>query len=64
MEQRRQRHILFRIILATLLFSSAIQQELIVFCVNNNNVLYKQVMTINETTTAYPISDNISNIAF
>ena len=60
----RQRHILFRIILATLLFSNAIQQELIVFCVNNNNVLYKQVTTINGTTTAYPISDKISNIAF
>ena len=39
------------------------QQELIVFCVNNN-ILYKQVTTINGTTTAYPISDNISDIAF
>ncbi len=42
------------------------EQELVVFCVNNN-ILYKQVTTsINgtETTTAYPISDNISNIAF
>ncbi|MHB1645222.1 MAG: type II secretion system protein [bacterium] len=38
-------------------------QELVVFCVNNN-ILYKQVTTINGTTTAYPISDNISNIAF
>jgi prepilin-type N-terminal cleavage/methylation domain-containing protein len=43
--------------------SGTANQELVVFCVNNN-VLYKQVTTINGTTTAYPIADNISNIAF
>ncbi|MHB1679739.1 MAG: type II secretion system protein [bacterium] len=40
-------------------------KELIVFCVNvNSNILYKQVTTENGTTTAYPISDNISDIVF
>ncbi|MHB1694347.1 MAG: PilW family protein [bacterium] len=39
------------------------EQELVVFCVNNN-ILYKQVTTINGTTTVYPISDNINDISF
>ncbi|RZD19266.1 MAG: prepilin-type N-terminal cleavage/methylation domain-containing protein [Candidatus Acididesulfobacter diazotrophicus] len=44
---------------------TAQEEELVVFCVNNNNVLYKQVTTTsNGTTTAYPISDNISGISF
>ncbi len=40
-------------------------QELVVFCVNpNNNALYKEVTTTNETTISYPVADYISGINF
>ncbi|RZD15959.1 MAG: prepilin-type N-terminal cleavage/methylation domain-containing protein [Candidatus Acididesulfobacter guangdongensis] len=38
-------------------------EELIVFCINND-VLYKQVTTSNGTTTDYPVANNIGSINF
>lgn len=38
-------------------------EELIVFCINNN-VLYKQVTTSNGTTADYPVANNVGSINF
>ncbi len=39
------------------------QQQLVVFCVNNN-ILYEEVTANGAATTSYPIANNISGISF
>jgi hypothetical protein len=39
------------------------QQQLVVFCVNNN-ILYEEVTANGAVTASYPIANNISGISF